>query len=158
VRAASDNTPYYMSATADPIKNDVSELRGLLSTLDPSGQYDDAGAWQRRYGVNTIASAEALKREVAPWVYAHRAERGNAVVRRRGTMPMSDAQRQQYQATLDAAEKLRIARVRGTVDVEAAKVLAPGRFKGIAPDEAEKVARQVQANPNPDQALARIVD
>jgi len=70
VQAVSDLTPYYVASSADPIKNDLSELRSLLDKLHPDGRYSDADAWKRRYAVPTSATAAALQREVAGSVYA----------------------------------------------------------------------------------------
>jgi len=159
-QAASDTTPYYMSASADPVKNDVTELRSLLDKLEPSGRYSDAGEWKRRYAVNTIAAAEALKREVAPYIYAASVPTGNRVNRRRETVPLHPEQQKQYAAVLGAFDRLRVARDRGTVDVEAARTLVPARFEGKPAAEHEAIARAIQRNPGTlkEQALARVVD
>ena len=160
VQALSDITPYYASMSADPIKNDVSELRSLLDKLHPDGRYGDAGAWQRRYGVNTTAAAEALKREIAPSVYAASVPTGNQVTRRRTVVPMHPKQTERYGAVMGAFEKLRSARARGIVDVESAKLLAPERFEKAPDTEHQAIAREIQRNPGAlkEQALRRIVD
>lgn len=161
VQAAGDLTPYYASASADPIKNDVSELRSLLDKLNPDGRYGDAGAWNRRYKVNTTAAAEALKREVAPYQYAVQVPTGNVAHRRTETVPLHPQQAAQQAAVLAAVQKLRMARAAGTVDVAAAKALVgEKRFEGLTSAQAEAVARQVQKNPAAakEQALARVID
>ncbi len=159
-QAVSDNTPYYMSASADPIKNDHTELRSLLDKLDPSGRYADAGEWNRRYGVNTTASAEALKREVAPYVYAAQIRSGNQVNRRRETVPLHPEQAKQYASVLEAFQKLQAARERGDVDIDAAKQLVPKRFANAPESEHAAIAKAIQRNPGTlkEQALARIID
>jgi len=144
-QAASDSTPYYMSSSADPIKNDVSELRSLMTKLVP-GQYEDKGAWQRRYGVDTTASAEALKREVAPYIYAGNIKVENKVNRRREVVPLTPTQQASYDAVNAAYEKVRAARLSGTADVASAKLLAPERFKGVSAGEQEAVAKSVARN------------
>jgi hypothetical protein len=147
--------------SADPVKNDVSELRSLLDKLDPSGRYSDSGDWQRRYGVNTTAAAEALKREVAPYIYAATIPSGNVVRRRREVVNLHPEQERQHAAVLSAFERLRAARGRGEADVEAARVLAPERFASVTePAELERVAREVQRNGGAarDQALARVIE
>ncbi len=158
VQATTDVAPYYMSSSADPVKNDVSELRSLLDKLHPDGRYADAAAWKKRYGVNTTAAAEALKREVAPWVYAAHIPSGIQVNRRTARVPLHPEQAQRYAGVMDAVDRLRAARGRGGVDVEAAKVLAPERFGDGADHEA--VAREIGRNPGAakEAALARIID
>lgn len=158
VQAATDVAPYYMSSSADPVKNDVSELRSLLDKLHPDGRYADAGAWKRRYGVNTTAAAEALQREVAPWVYAAHIPNGNQVNRRTATVPLHPAQAERYAQVMTAVDRLRAARGRGEVDVDAARLLAPERFKAGA--DVHAIAAEIGRNPGAakEQALARVID
>ncbi len=159
VQAATDVAPYYMSSSADPVKNDVSELRSLLDKLHPDGRYADAAAWKRRYGVNTTAAAEALQREVAPWIYAAHIPNGNQVNRRTATVPLHPAQAERYAQVMTAVDRLRAARGRGEVDVDAARVLAPERFAAKGADP-QALAEEIGRNPGAakEQALARVVD
>jgi len=159
VQAASDATPYYVSSTADPVKNDLSELRSLLDKLNPDGRYADAAAWKRRYGALTTASREALQREIAPYVYAARVPTGNVVRPRRETVALHPKQRAVYGAVVTAANRLQAAALRGDVDVEAARSLMPDAF-AKAPSDAEKVAAGIQRNVGiaREIALARVVN
>jgi ElaB/YqjD/DUF883 family membrane-anchored ribosome-binding protein len=164
MQAVSDNTPYYLSATADPVKNDVSELRSLLDKLHADGRYGDAADWKRRYGVNTTAAAEALRREVAPYVYAAEI-RGNHKVNRQTitngnpiSVELHPEQAKQYAAVQNAVKKLRAARISGKVDVAAAKVLAPDRFAAAPAEQHEAIAKEIQRNPNAEHALNRVVN
>jgi hypothetical protein len=161
VQAAGDLALYYLSNSADPVKNDISELRSLLDKLNPDGRYADAAAWNRRYKVNTTAAAEALQREVAPYVYAAGSMTGNVLRRQRDVVSLHPAQQQQYAAVLRAFDALRAARAKGAVDVAAAQRLAPERFAAAASlADREATARAIQRNPGAfkEQALARIVD
>ena len=66
----SDNSPYYINASGDPVKNDVSEAFDLLSKMDPA-RYTDLAAYraeQRRYLAlsplaGRLAEGEALTTE-----------------------------------------------------------------------------------------------
>jgi superfamily II DNA or RNA helicase len=131
-----------------------------MSKLVPGGGYDDAEAWNRRYGVNTTAAAEALKREVSPYIYAAHIKMPNKVIRSRETVSLGDKQRAAYDGVRGAFEKLRAARLSGTVDVDAAKVLAPKRFEGVPEDQQENVAKQVMkvAGSLRDSRLQDVVD
>lgn len=160
VQAASDNAPYYMSASADAVKNDLSELRSLLSKLVPDGRYEDEGEWRRRYGVDTTAAREALQREVAPWVYAADIPSKNVSRRERITVPLTPWQQTQYANAVRAYEKVRAARLLGKVDVEQAKLLAPAAFEGKPEAEHEAIAKHVglHASSYRDQAFANAID
>lgn len=59
--ALSSHTPYYVNATADPVKNDASEVFSLLQKMDPD-RYTDRDAFMRKYGIDTAASKDNLKR------------------------------------------------------------------------------------------------
>jgi hypothetical protein len=54
-----------MAMTADPARNDISEIQSQLNKLYPDGRYGDEQVWHKRYGLNTTASRDALQREVA---------------------------------------------------------------------------------------------
>jgi hypothetical protein len=160
-QAASDNTSHYMSASADPIKNDVSELRSLLDKMEPSGRYGDKGDWNRRYGVNTTAAAEALKREVSPYVYAAHISTGNTVNRRRETVPLHPKQHEGYARVMGAYERIRAARGRGELDEAAARELVgPMPFVGLDRVDAPELVRQIHRNPGAykEHALAEVVE
>ena len=160
MQGVSDNMPYYVAASADPVKNDVTEVRSQLDRLHPDGRYSDAGAWQRRYGVNTTAAAEAMKREIAPSIYAESLPGLNQVTRTRTMVSLHPEQQKAVAAVQEAVAKLRVARANGTADVAAAKVLAPEAFKKLPVEQHEALAKKLAANPGTwaEHAQRRAID
>ncbi|HET7674198.1 MAG TPA: DEAD/DEAH box helicase, partial [Gammaproteobacteria bacterium] len=143
IDALSANTPYYVNATADPTKNDASEAYDVLRKMDPE-RYPDRGAFMRKYGVNTGASREALRHEMARYFYPGRIDPGVQANKREETVPLSDAQRAAVRAADEAAANARLARMRGQVDVEAIKTLSPKRFENVDPARHEEIAKHLQ--------------
>jgi len=143
VDAMSAHTPYYVAASGDPVKNDASEVFDLLRKMDPE-RYTDRDAFMRRYGADTLASKDALRREMARYVYPSRIDPDVAADRRESKVQLSDGQRQAL-AELDGHfTRARIARMEGRVDVDAMKAISPASFDGVAEADHEGVARQLQ--------------
>ena len=140
--ALSATTPYYVNATADPVKNDVSEAFDLLAKMDPA-RYTDRAAFMRRYGVDSAAARAALQREMAPYQITGRIESGQAVQRRQETVPLSEAQRRDLDQVQRHLANLRLSRMRGGVDVEAARALSPDAFAKVPADQHAAVARRL---------------
>jgi len=143
VDAFSSHTPYYVNASGDPIKNDPSEAFDLLSKMDPE-RYNDRAAFMRRYGVDTIAAKEGLRREMARHVYPSRIDPEVMAEKRQVKTGLSDGQKSDLQALDQNLVKARIARMRGKVDVGAMKAVSPGSFEGVPADQHEKVAAELQ--------------
>lgn len=145
VDALSTHTPYYVSASGDPVKNDTSELYDLLKKMDPE-RYNDRAAFMRRYGVDTEASREALRREMARYIYPSSIDPDITAERKVMDIPVSDDQR----TAMDELDKnlaaARIARMEGKVDVDAVKAISPSSFEGVPEDQHEALARSLQAN------------
>lgn len=133
IAGVTDNSPYYFHASGDPVKNDASEAFSLLQKMDPE-RYADRGAFMRRYGGDTRAAADGLKRELARHLYAFSLKPDVAVSTKEVSIKPSDAQQAALAGVDKAAAALRIARMSGYADVEAAKQLAPAMFEGV--DEA----------------------
>ena len=140
--ALSANTPYYVNATADPVKNSVDEAFDLLAKMDPA-RYTDRAAFLRRYGVDSSAARAALQRELAPYQITGRIESGQAVQRRTETVPLSAAQQRDLEQVQRHLANLRLARMRGGVDVEAARALSPDAFAKVPADQHAAVARRL---------------
>jgi len=145
VDALSANTPNYLAASGDPVKNDASEIYDLMAKMDPS-RYNDRSAFMRRYGADTLASKDALKREMARYVYASKIDPDVTAHRRADTIELSAPQKEAM-AGLDAAmSRARMARMQGKVDVDAVKTITPGSFDGVPPEQHEALAKDLQQN------------
>lgn len=145
IGSITDNTPYHVSMTADPVRNDdASEVFSALQKIDPD-RYTDRGTFMRRYGADTVASKDALKREMARYFYAHSIQPKVRADKKEVSVPISAAQKEAL-AVLDSnVAAMRIARMQGGVDVEAAKRVSPESFEGVPPEQHEDVARGLQA-------------
>ena len=141
--AVSANTPYYVSATGDPVKNDLSEAFSALQKMDPE-RYIDRAAFMRKYGVNTAASKDLLRREMARYFYPSKIDPDVTATKREINVSLSDGQ-QSAMGELDKhVAAARLARMQGGVNVEAVKAISPESFEGVPADQHEKVARELQ--------------
>jgi hypothetical protein len=143
VDGVSDVMGTYVSATADPVKNDASEAFDVLQKMDPA-RYADRDAFMRKYGVDTASARDGLQREMARHFYTGGIDPGVKVDRKQVSVQLDDGQRAHLKALDDAAAAGRLARLRGDVDVDAMKVLSPNSFDGVDPGQARAVAENLQ--------------
>ncbi len=143
--ALSANTPYYLAASGDPVKNDASEVYDLMAKMDPD-RYQDRAAFMRRYGADTLASKDALKREMARYVYPSRIDPDVQANRRQENVELSGAQQQALTEMDGHLSRARIARMQGKVDVDAMRAISPSSFEKLPAAEHEAAARDLQAN------------
>lgn len=129
VDAVSANTPYYVSSTADPVRNDTSEVFDALHKLDPD-RYADRDAFMRQYGVNTLAAKHELRREMSRYMIAGSLDPGVGVTRREITVPLHPAQKAALNTLDGHLSRARVANLKGETDVEAVKAISPGAFDG----------------------------
>lgn len=142
IDGVSDGRSYYVSMTADPVKNDASEAFDVLAKMNRA-KYNDRAAFMRRYGVNTPAAKEELRRELAAHLYSGHIEPDIQVAKSDIKVPLGEAEKGRL-AELDAAAgRARIARMKGEADVEALRTLAPGAFEGVDAAQHEDVAREL---------------
>jgi hypothetical protein len=144
VDSVSAHTPYYVSASADPVKNSVDEAFDLLSKMDPE-RYSDRAAFMRRYGPNTKSAKEGLRRELARHWFPSSIALGVKADKREETVELTPEQHSALKDVARLAAKVRIARMEGKTDVDALKQLSPGSFEGVPDDQHELVAKQLQA-------------
>lgn len=145
IGALTDNTPYHVSMTADPVRNDdASEVFSALQKVDPD-RYADRAEFMRRYGADTLSSKDALKREMARYFYAHSIQPKVRADRKTVNVKLSDGQNEALTAVDKDVAALRLARMVGKVDVEAARRLMPDAFSGAAAGEHEDIARGLQS-------------
>lgn len=143
VEALGHHTEYHGYFSGDPIKNDASEIHSMLQKMDPE-RYADRNEFMRRYGADTIASKQALQREMARYVFPTSITPDIERTRTEVKVPLSDGQKQAL-ADLDKnLARARSAQRAGKVDVDAAKAISPGSFEGVPDNEHEKVAAALQ--------------
>lgn len=145
VDAMSHHTPHYLLASGDPVKNDASEVFDLMHKMDPT-RYRDRGAFMRRYGADTLASKDSLKREMARYVYPSKIDPDVHADRKVETVPLSQGQKLAMSELDKHFSDARLARMTGKVDVAAMRGISPGSFDGVPDDKHEEVARNLQAN------------
>jgi hypothetical protein len=145
VDAISGNTPYYVNATADPVKNDATEAADVLAKLEPE-RYTDRDAFIRRYGVNTPSAKAELQREMARHFYTGAIDPGVQAHRKTVSVQINpeSGQHDDIKAIEDAASAVRAARSQGKTDVAAMKFLSPAAFEGVPEPLQEDVAKRLQ--------------
>jgi hypothetical protein len=145
IDAVSAHTPYYVSATADPVKNDASEAFSVLEKMDP-GRYNDRAAFMRRYGADTKSARDGLRRELARHLYPSRIVPKVRADKREVSVDLSPAQLDDVHAIDKHVAAARIARMTGGVDVAAVRALAPSHFDGVPEDQHEAIAKALTRN------------
>ena len=142
--ALSSNTPYYAYASGESgVKNDTSEIYSMMEKLDPE-RYSDRAAFMRRYGADTLASKDALKREMARYVFPASITPDVQKEHRRETVDLTAGQKSAMDALSQNIAKVRLARMQGKVDIDAMKAISPNSFDGVADDQIEAVAKNLQ--------------
>lgn len=141
--ALSAHTPYYVYASGDPVKNDVSEAFDLLRKCDPA-RYADRAAFMRRYGVDTDAARSELKREMARYVYSHTISPDVTAHHNEHAIELSGGQKAALKEMDGHFARARLARMRGQVDVDACRAISPSSFDGVPEDQHHAVAAQLQ--------------
>lgn len=145
VDSFSANTPYYVNASGDPIKNDVSEAYDALAKMAP-GDYQDRDAFMRRYGANALSSGDAIKREMSRFFYPSRIDPEVTADKQEVKLPLSEGQKKSLAEMEKHAAAARIARMQGKVDVKALQALSPASFASAPAAEHEAVAKRLQDN------------
>lgn len=143
IEAVGHHTPYHVYASGDPVKNDPSEIHSMLQKMDPE-RYADRAAFMRRYGADTIASKDALKREMARYMFPTSITPDVQVDRKQEIVPLSAGQKDALKSLDQNLSKLRLARRAGKVDVEAARAVSPGSFTGVPESEHQAIAEALQ--------------
>ena len=144
VDALSDHTPYYVYASGDPVKNDVSEAADVMAKMDRQ-RYGDKAAFMRRYGADNPAARSALKREMARHMISNVIAPDVQARRDTRIVPLSEGQKQALSDLDKHFSKARFARMAGKVDVAACKAISPAAFDGVPEKDHEAVAREVQS-------------
>ncbi len=141
--AVADGMGHYVNATADPVKNDPSEAFSVLQKMDPA-RYTDRDAFLRKYGVDTEAARDGLRREMARHFYTGRIDPGVKANKTEIKVELSPQQHERLRTLDQAANAGRAARMGGKVDVAAMRTLSPGSFDGVPADKHEELAKTLQ--------------
>ena len=142
IGGVTDNTPYHISATADPVKNDASEAFSALQKMD-GDRYNDRDAFMRRYGSDTQAAKQGLQKELARHLYAMEVKPDISVNKQQIKVPQTEAQQEALKTVEQQAASLRIAKMTNQVDIKTAQAFAPAMFDGVPEDQHEAVAKKV---------------
>ncbi len=159
IDALTFNTPYHLSMTADPIKNDASEAHDMLHKLDPE-RYSDPDAFHRKYGVDTAAAQMGLQHELQPYTITGRIRPEVSAPRIVRSHDLTPEQSSQYRDVLANYRKARNAARSGKVDVDAVRAMSPHTFRGLTDEQARTKAKELSQflASTRDMALQRVID
>jgi hypothetical protein len=158
--ALSAHTPYYTYASGESgFKNDTSEVYSMLQKLDPA-RYKDRAAFMRRYGADTISSKNALQREMARYTFPASITPDVDAQHKRETVDLTPAQKTAMDTLSANLAAVRIARMRGKVDIAAVKAISPASFEGVPEDKHAAIAEGLQKSIGimKSSAMQRIID
>lgn len=143
LEAVGHNTPYHGYFSGDPIKNDASEIHSMLQKMDPE-RYGDRAEFMRKYGADTIASKQALKREMARYVFPTSITPDVQRDRKVEKVQLSAGQTKALDELSKHLAAARVAQRAGKVDIEAMKAISPGSFDGVPEEHHEELAAKLQ--------------
>ena len=144
--AVGHNAAYHVRASADAaVKNDVSETFALLQSLDPE-KYSDRDAFLRKYGGDTLAKKDALRREMTPYMITGRIDPDVKVTRSERSVALNDKQTAAIKEIQQHIAAARLGRIKGKPDVAALKALSPDAFEGVPEAQQAAVAKRLQAS------------
>ncbi len=159
IDAVHSQMPYYVAASADPMKNDMSELYDLLHKVNPQ-RYTDRDGFLAKYGVRTSAVEDTLKRELRRSLLPGRVDPGVKANQIQASIALTDKQHAAYDGMMKAYRDARLARSEGRSDVASLQRLSPKSFEGLAADQHDAVASRLSENLGilRDQALDRVLN
>lgn len=143
VEAVGHHTPYHVYASGDPVKNDVSEIHSMLHKMDPV-RYANRAEFMRRYGADTIASQQALQREMARYSFPTSITPDVQVNRKEERVPLSAGQQSAMAELNDLFARANKAQKAGKVDIKAMKAISPNSFNDVPESAHEEVAAHLQ--------------
>ncbi|MBD2019312.1 DEAD/DEAH box helicase [Leptolyngbya sp. FACHB-36] len=104
LNALGHHSAYYLQATGDSIKNDLSELHNFLHSVAPD-KFNDERKFLAEYGAKTPTSRRALQRAIAPYSFAASTKPQDKSGR---TLKMRELQPKIAPSSHQAAERQRI--------------------------------------------------
>ena len=145
IDSLSANSEYFVHASADVVKNDLSEAASVMQKMDPK-RYADTGAFMRRYGVDTQGSKDALKRELIRHVLPFKIEPKVRADKKEIQVEPSESQSKALSELDKNIGKVRMARMEGKTDIEAMKAISPSQFKNAPESEHEAIAKELSGS------------
>lgn len=146
IGGVTDNTGYTISATADLVKNDISEAGSIMEKLEPE-KHGDRSAFMRRYGVDTVGAKDALKREMLNSVISYKLDpKGVTANKQEISVKPSESQTKALAELDKNIGAVRMARMEGKTNVEAMKAISPGQFKDVPEDQHEALAKELASS------------
>ena len=145
IDSVAHNVTNYVNASADPVKNSPDEAFDVLHKMDPE-RYHDQKAFMRKYGVDSTASRDELRRELARYFYPGKIDSGQKSTRRVEPVSLTEDQHAATKAVERNLAAARLARMKGGVDVDAMRALSPGSFEGVDEARHGEVAKKLQGN------------
>lgn len=143
IDGVADGMGHYVNMTADPVKNDASEVFDTLRKMDPK-RYADRDAFMRRYGVDTESARDGLRREMARHYYTSSIDPGVEGHKREVPVQLHAQDQARIADINEAAGQARVARMEGRVDIGAMRKLSPNSFADLPPEQHEAAAARLQ--------------
>lgn len=139
------HVPYYVSSSADPIKNDLSELYSQLHKIAPD-RFNNQQAFMAKYGLGTNASQDVLRRELRRYLLPGKVDPGIVATHHDEAVGLAEGQKASYDQVMEDYRTARKARQSGAVDLAAMKRLSPSSFDKQDPSTHEELAKRLQEN------------
>lgn len=139
------HVPYYVSSSADPIKNDLSELYSQLHKIAPD-RFNNQQAFMAKYGLGTNASQDVLRRELRRYLLPGKVDPGIVATHHDEAVGLAEGQKASYDQVMEDYRTARKARQAGAVDLAAMKRLSPSSFDKQDPSTHEELAKRLQEN------------
>lgn len=144
LKTPDEKLPYYVFATADPAKNDVSELHSLLGKIDPVRFAPHTrDAFVRSYGRNTQDCAVALRNVMSPYLYTQPVEVPVKQTREDVIVPLTDKEREAHDEIQGAYNTARLGRALGKPVEAAEQRLGATNPKALALSRDNAIAREL---------------
>lgn len=151
--------PYYISSSADPMKNDLSELYSQLHKIDPK-KFNHPSGFMSKYGVQTNASMDVLRRELRRYLLPGKVDPGVQAIHHEDPVALTEAQQSAYDQVMADFRSAREAHQSGKLDLPAAKRLSPSSFEGQDASTHAHIAKGLHENLGivRDGALERVLN
>jgi ERCC4-related helicase len=117
----------------------------MFAKMDPE-RYKDRDAFMRRYGADTVGSKDALRREMARYMYPSKIDPDIKVDKKSVPTELSEGQNMALKEMDKHLSAMYLANMEGKTDVGAARAVSPASFEGEPEENHEKIAKDLQRN------------